>query len=271
LVGFKKELQNNVKGEAEEITKRVEYIGCPSFNDILFAVYGINYAKDKSELLLKKKIQKQLLECIFGNFAFPKSFVDAAAARVSKPFSFSDANGKFDELGWRRALEIACSLIKKDIKQDIKRGIKKEKEDIQMELDESKCDRDYLYGRLLSVADKLEQIALYNQDKKSQRTTNALRLMNSFAVKPYTTWGALFEQINPYMRQLSGGSAHYYQSLIDDILHLIGDDEYKDNRPLSPMYILGYSAQNYWFRKNADKNKDKNNNQEDINNGDATE
>jgi CRISPR-associated protein Csd1 len=235
LISFKKEI--NEKGK--EYNKRIEYIGCPSFKDILFAVYGNpKSGNDDSYKIQKKKVEKQLMECMFGNFAFPKSFVDAAAIRASHPLSFTDSKGKFDKLVWERSLQITCSLTKKYIKQ-------KYKEEVLMELEEKRQERNYLFGRLLAVADKLESVALYKQDKNNQRATNAIRLMSSFAIKPYSTWLVLYNQLIPYMNQHQMlGLANYYQSIIDSIMSLFNSGEFEDNRPLSPLYLLGFSAQN---------------------------
>ena len=126
-----------------------------------------------------------------------------------------------------------------------------------MELEEKRQDRDYLFGRLLAVADKMESVALYKQDKSNQRATNAVRLMSSFAVKPFSTWLVLYNQLLPYRNQLQG--AGYYQSIIDSIMVLFksGDYEENNNKPLSALYLLGYSAQNRTLN-NKNKNKEEN-------------
>lgn len=232
------------KKEQDEIGKEtntpIYYIGAPSYDDILFAVYGRSRG-DKSYDTLKKKTRKQLLECMFGNFAFPKSMVEMAANRASRPMSFMDSNGKFNENDWKRAIGITCALARKYYKE--------KEEEIQLELDTSRRDRDYLFGRLLSVADKLERSALYKADKQDTRATNATRLMSGFQVKPYATWGQLHSQLIPYINQLYGAS--YYQSLIDSIMVLFKDGDYEDNSPLSPLYLLGYSAQNRAFSQKS--------------------
>jgi CRISPR-associated protein Csd1 len=211
----------------------IHYIGAPSYDDILFAVYGKSHG-DKYYGILKKKIRKQLLECMFGNFAFPKSIVEMASNRASRPMSFVDSNGMFSESDWRRAISITCAIARKYYKE--------QKEEIQLELDTSRRDRDYLYGRLLAIADKLESTALYKADKQNTRPTNATRLMNAFQIKPYATWGQLYNQLIPYKNQLNG--AGYYQALIDSIMVLFKEGDYENNSPLSPLYLLGYSAQN---------------------------
>lgn len=211
--------------------KEIKYIGAPSFDDILFAIYGQSRG-DKSYDVLKKKTRKQLFECMFGNFSFPENLVKMAANRSSSPMSFIDTNGKFNEYNWKKSINITCALARKYYKY--------KKEEIGLELDENRRDRDYLYGRLLAIADKMEAYALYKSGAK--RPTNAVKLMSAFQIKPYTTWGQLFTQLLPYKNQLGG--AGYYQSLIDGVMALFREGEYETNSPLSPLYLLGYSAQN---------------------------
>lgn len=233
----------------------IHYIGAPSYDEILFAVYGKSHG-DKAYDILKKKTRKQLLECMFGNFAFPKSMIEMAANRASQPMTFTDSNGKFSENDWKRAISVTCALARKYYKQ--------QKEEIQLELDINRADRDYLYGRLLSVADKLERTALYKSEKQDTRATNATRLMSAFQVKPYSTWGQLYNQLIPYKNQLNG--AGYYQSLIDSIMVLFHNGAYEDNSPLSPLYLLGYSAQNRALSQN-----NKNEKMEETDNGEIEE
>ena len=109
-----------------------------------------------------------------------------------------------------------------------------------MDLEQSRQDRDYLYGRLLAVADRLESYALF-KGGKTDRSTNAIRLMGSFSTKPYFTWGVLWNRLLPYITQLQG--ARYFLSIIDSIMVLFKEGEYENNNPLSPLYLLGYSAQ----------------------------
>lgn len=237
-------IKEDEKGKDKFIPKN--YIGAPSFDDIIFAVYGkARGGNDAGYNTLKRKVRKQLLECMFGNFPFPKNMVDMAAVRASQPMAFTDSNGKFSPGDWNRSVGITCALARKFYKQQ-------KEEEITLVLDETRKDRDYLFGRLLAVADRLEQAALYKADKKDIRATNAIRLMGAFSVKPYHTWGILYQQLLPYINQLKG--AGYYQSIIDDIMVLLAE-EYENNKPLSPLYLLGFSAQRKVFNN---KNKQEN-------------
>lgn len=222
---------NEKKENGKDKSVPVEYIGAPSFDDIIFAVYGKSHG-DKSYDLVKKKTRKHLLECMFGNYTLPSSMVEMAANRASNPMSFSDQNGKFSKNDWLKSVNISCALIRKYYKQ--------KKEEIKLELDEKRTDRDYLFGRLLSIADNMESYALYKSG--NNRPTNAVKLMHAFQIKPYSTWGQLYTMLIPYKNQL--GSAGFYQSLIDNVMVLFEEGDYENNSPLSPLYLLGYSAQN---------------------------
>ena len=241
--------EKDEKGKDKSIP--VHFAGAPSYDDILFAVYGkARGGNDAGYKTLKRKIRKQLLECMFGNFSFPKSLVDMAAVRASHPMSFTDSNGKFSPNDWNRSISITCALARKYYKEQ-------KKEVIALELDKisekTRKERDFLFGRLLAVADKIEAVALYKADKNNTRTTNAVRLMGAFSVKPYHTWGILNQQLIPYINQLNG--ARYYQSVIDEILVELAD-EYKNNNPLSPLYLLGFSAQRRMFASNKQEKKE---------------
>ena len=215
--------------------KKIEYIGAPSYDNLVFAVYGRPRSKsDKSHQVIVKKMRKQLLECMFGNLRLPENIALMAAHRASNPMSFSDENNSFSPGDWNRAVSISCCLARKYYKQ-------KYKEEIGMELENQRRDRDYLFGRLLAIADRLEQYALYKAGKDKERATNAVKLMSAFSIKPYSTWKVLYGLLNPFRVQLIG--ADYYQSLIDEVLTLFKPGEYEDNSPLSPLYLLGYSAQ----------------------------
>ena len=118
-----------------------------------------------------------------------------------------------------------------------------------MSLDTTRTDRDYLYGRLLALADNLESYALYKQGSSGTRPTNAIKLWSSFVVKPYSTWGILWRQLLPYINQLKGAS--WFQSQVVEVMALFQNRDFEDNSPLSPLYLLGYSAQ----RRELNKNK----------------
>ena len=86
-----------------------------------------------------------------------------------------------------------------------------------MYLEPNRDDRDYLYGRLLALADNFEESVLRKQGVKD-RPTNAIKLMSNFTAKPYTTWGTLWKQLMPYLKSANGGS--WFRNEVDDVMAL---------------------------------------------------
>ena len=109
-----------------------------------------------------------------------------------------------------------------------------------MYLEPNRDDRDYLYGRLLTLADNFEESVLRKQGVKD-RPTNAIKLMSNFTAKPYTTWGTLWKQLTPYLKSANGGS--WFCNEVDDVMALFKEGDFEDNKALSPMFLLGYSCQ----------------------------
>lgn len=117
-----------------------------------------------------------------------------------------------------------------------------------MSLDESRTSRDYLYGRLLALADSIEGLAL--NVARVQRDTTAARLMQRFADHPYSTWRTIELQLTPYIAQLRSSRApalQRRQNLIDAVYSLFQTSDrestFLDNRPLSGEFLLGFHCQ----------------------------
>lgn len=253
LSAWKKEKGENGK------SAMIRYIGAPSYDDILFAVYGKpRGGNDAGYNTLKKKVRKQLLECMFGNCSLPESMVRMAANRTSHPMSFTDAKWENSDNEWTRALNITCALIRKYHKQHYK-------EELPLELDELKKDRSYLYGRWLAVADRIEEDALRFKGRQGERATNAVRLMSSYAVKPLTTKLMLSQQLQPYINQRYSLYKNFFLPIITEIDEKL--EEFTDNNEaLSALYLLGYSAQYRALSKNNQPE-----NLEENDNGSITE
>ena len=69
-----------------------------------------------------------------------------------------------------------------------------------MTLEEDNRSRDYLYGRLLAIAERIEEIALSVGGEN--RPTTAARLMQRFADRPSPTWRNIELGLQPYMQRL---------------------------------------------------------------------
>lgn len=221
------------------------FIGAPALEKIVLAVLGKRRkAKDESYDKLVKNLREQLLHCIFDGERIPTSLVSAALKQASNPFAYENTktNNSYERwLDWEYAIGAACAMIK--------RYYHEKKEDFSVKLETERTDRDYLYGRLLAVADAIESNARYKQGriKDDSRATNAIRYMTVFAQHPFRTWNMLFtQQLNPYIQQLNGAS--WYLNLIGEIMYLFEPNAFESDTSLNGKYLLGFFAQRQELR-----------------------
>jgi len=122
-----------------------------------------------------------------------------------------------------------------------------------MALDPNRKTRDYLYGRLLALAESLEEWALNKAGE--DRPTNAARLMQRFAEHPFTTWRTIELALAPYKARL-GGKSKKRQRMIDDVVAAFAPEDFISDKKLSGEFLLGYHSQREYLRNSADLNKE---------------
>lgn len=215
--------------------KPYKYVGAPSPRDIVTFAFGTqkgDFFKLKDEML--KFHLKRLLPCIIDKKRIPIDFVTQLTYTASSP------NGK-SKYNWRKSLDIACGIIRKFYIE--RKGV-----DYKMALNKNETDRSYLYGRLLAVADSIEET--YNYRKKTNRTTtNASRMMEAYSKRPARTWKIIYERLTPYIQGLPGGLAYFYKNQINEILDKFDSDEFNSNKSLSPNYLLGFTHQKMYKKE----------------------
>jgi CRISPR-associated protein Csd1 len=216
-----KDIQLKETGKIKRVFQ--PFIGAPAPINIVEAAYGGN-ADDK----LKKATLERLLPCIVEGQQIPRDIVESAVRRTCNRTSM-------DEWEWNKTLSIACGLYKK----------LEEEEGYSMALDEDRNTRDYLYGRLLALADSLEQWALSKAGE--DRQTNAARLMQRFAEHPYTTWRSIELSLSPYKARL-GALSSRRQSMIDKVKSMFNTDDFINDKKLSGEFLLAYSCQRQALR-----------------------
>jgi len=203
----------------KEQKRSIPFDGAPAPADIAEAAYG-SRLDDK----IKKATIKRLLPCIVDGLPIPRDLVESLVRRASNHAGLSGKD-------WSKALTIACALYRK---------YKQRKENFDMSLDETRNTRDYLFGRLLAIADVMEERTLSEAEKK--RPTNATRYMQQFSQRPFNTWKQIHELLTPYfMRQ--GDNASYYKWLIAQVKELFTPEDFTSNKPLTGEYLLGYYCQ----------------------------
>jgi CRISPR-associated protein Csd1 len=221
----------------DDTGKPVSFYGAPSCRDISFAAYG-----PKADEKIVKGLMERMLPCIVDERQVPKDIVRSAFYRAGNPAAM-------EKWEWEKTLSIACALINQE-------------EGLTVALDTENRDRDYLFGRLLAVADVLERRAL---DKSDDRATNAIRYMNAFSRHPARTWKIIQESLQPYQARL-GAKGLYLSRLIDEIASCIAVDDF-NNKPLSGKYLLGFYSQRhelYQKRESEHSSTNENENREEL-------
>ncbi|EKD25944.1 MAG: hypothetical protein ACD_79C01434G0013 [uncultured bacterium] len=227
---FIEEKQGNKKKN-----KHIHFVGAPAPKDIAEAVHG-NKVNDK----LKKATIERILPCIIDGRQIPVDIVESIIRRASNKISM-------DNWEWNKTLSIACALFRK----------LNEKEGYEMALNETRTTRDYLYGRLLAVAEHVEDRALYIAGEK--RDTTAAKMMQRFSERPFSTWKIIEEALTPYKTRLQAkrsGFLHEKKILLDAIHDLFQEGDYENDKQLTGEYLLGYHCQRSALRPEFNETED---------------
>ena len=210
-------------------------VAAPTPYTILCATYADVI---KSNSALKKTIYERLLPCIVEMAPFPQDILNRAIAQAVNLH-----NKEYCE--WERCVSVTCALIKGFYIRQTKTHKSKE---FSMALDMTNTSKDYLYGRLLAIADNIESFALYKTGEK--RLTNALRLMHRFSDRPYTTWRSIELALQPYIQRLGG---HYQAENLDEVMGKFIPDSFCSDVALSGEFLLGFHCQRMELRQSRQK------------------
>ena len=200
----------------------------PSPYSIAETVYG----KSLSDTL-KKQLYARLLPVIAGGTSvlIPEDLVRQSFQAACNP------NG-CENWEWQRNIGVACALYKgwsarhHDLLQ---------RRTYPMSLDTQNRSRDYLYGRLLAVAENTESYALYLAGEK--RATTAERYMQRFAEHPFATWRNIELALKPYQERLRNNGKDTGAQAISEIMELFATDDFTCDDKLSGEFLLGYHCQ----------------------------
>ncbi|WP_248929976.1 type I-C CRISPR-associated protein Cas8c/Csd1 [Paenibacillus hamazuiensis] len=207
----------------------VQFYGAPATRDIAFAAYGPR-ASDK----IVKGLMERMLPCIIDGRNIPSDIISSSFHRTSNPEAM-------DRWEWEKTLSITCALINKKLNY--------RREGFNVALDTENNDRDYLFGRLLAIADVLERRALGADET---RATNAIRYMSAFSRHPARTWKTIQDCLQPYQARL-GTKGIYLSKIIDEVASRIPADKFT-NKPLSEVYLLGFYSQRHELYQKKENN-----------------
>lgn len=243
--GYIEEWHEDTAWERFNPVKKRSFVGSyslPTLADLAFGTEQNGIVKIPDNL--KKETVVRLIPCVIEGRKLPKDILRNLVNRASRPLSYSSKGN------WRKVLGAACGMIRKT---KIEKG-----ENCTMALNENCNNRDYLYGRLLAVAEVAERSTYNNAE---DRPTNAERYFEKFSNSPAATWAVISNRLSPYFDKMSPSAKKYYKTIIDEIMDKFASiDEFNDNTKLKPEYLLAYSCQR---KKLYTKNYNKNNNEEE--------
>uniref|UniRef100_Q3ARV5 CRISPR-associated protein, Csd1 family n=1 Tax=Chlorobium chlorochromatii (strain CaD3) TaxID=340177 RepID=Q3ARV5_CHLCH len=220
--------------------KRGFFIQVRSPEQIAKDIYEHNKTEDKEKKTddIIRSVVQRLLPCIIDGQKVPFDLVVAARNRASKPMSFKKYKEDWkNREDWENTLSTACALFRGYYYTNFQ-------EEYSMSLDPNRTTRDYLYGRLLAVAESLEKSALGLADEG--RSSTAERYMQQFAERPFNTWKTIELSLSPYIARLQSnapGLKKFYTDKLDEIHCLFNPDDFENNEPLTGEFLLGYHCQ----------------------------
>lgn len=194
------------------------------------------YGTERTNLLevddrVLKQQMERLLPCLLQGADLPWDMVNSLVCRASEPMKYSSWNRE-------NILSTACGVIAGARRKALKG-------ENCMELDRTCTDRNYLFGRLLAVCERVEEVALYRKGAED-RVTNALKLQTVYVNHPAATWMILENQLNPYFKMLGRERTDYYKQIISEIVDLMPE---MSNQTLNEQYLPGYYLQRAELRR----------------------
>lgn len=209
-----------------------KFVGAPAPRDIAEAAFG-----SRLDDALRISTVERLVPCIVDGAPLPGDLCRSAVHRASNRIGQ-------EPWEWERFLGIACALFKGSFNE---RGY-------LMALEQERTSRDYLFGRLLAIAEDIESYALFAAGEKA-RDTSAGRLMQRFADRPASTWRTIELSLRPYvarLRNIRPGPLHKKEALLDEVVGLFEAKGFLADTPLSGEFLLGYHCQRQALRTRED-------------------
>ena len=220
----------------QNYSKERQFVGAPAPSDIAEASFG-----SRPDEKLRAATVERLLPCIIDGAPLPLDLLRSAVRRVANRVGM-------EIWEWERCLGIACALFKGFFNE---RGY-------LMALEQERTSRDYLFGRLLAIAEDIESYALYAAGEKA-RETSAARLMQRFSNRPASTWRTIELSLRPYIARLRAtrpGPLHKKESLLDEVVALFNPQDFLTDTPLSGEFLLGYHCQRQALRPPKEERED---------------
>ena len=215
----------------------------PGIYKIIDYTYGIEKKDGKIEFD-QKGYKRDLMESLITTMIDGKKI----PLNIVKKMYFNVSNRQKYDKKWNLIVDMACSIFKKY-------NIDYKNKEVNEKMFDNN-DRDFLYGRLLAIFEKMEA-ATFDDEK---RTTNAQRLWSAYVNNPGKTMNILFDKLQPYKRKLENSKRGLYitfENKTQEIMeNLMKTDNFENNKnkKLKENFIFGYYYQlNEIFKSKKDE------------------
>lgn len=212
-------------------------------SQVLYGRKSTDSAKRQRRLLYQR-----ILPCIVDSTPFPTDIINSCYQKAINPYHDRANDGTVKYLIklklWQEDITVFCAIYRGFLYRNQQRSV-------SVNLDDNNTNRSYLFGRLLAVANHIEELAL-QLAREQRRPTNAFKYMQRFTQKPSQVWMMIrTESLPPYQKRLISRVPPLesaYIRLIQDIEALLENNEdFTKNERLDPDFLLGYDLQSKWL------------------------
>lgn len=221
-------------------------IQSPSLYHIIACAYGTlrNGEVEVDDGILGQQMQR-LAACRVDKGKFPRDMEQTLVEKASNLQIYTGGSQEETKKLRENLVFTTCAVIRKYHYDNMK-------EEWSMSLDKNNTDRSYLFGRLLAIAETVENSTY---DDETRRETNAMRMQRAFSLRPMATWRLLEERLEPYYRQLNPGLRSYYRKMTQEITDKISASDRDLNQKLEDVYLLGYYHQRAFRTEKTNEEK----------------
>ena len=225
-----------------------KYVGVPSPLNIIRACYGENVNSSKTKMELER-----IFYCIVQGRPLPFDIERCVVQRVVTIANKALGDNYFY---WRQQIvEPACTVICNRWNETHPKEVA-----FKVALDETNRNRDYLFGRILAVADQIERSTFKGKDKYS-RLTNAMKYMEVFSMRPAKTWMTIHNRLLPYMQKQKEKHGSKELELLARITDLFQEEDFVSDAPLGSRFLLGFYSQQVVIQQESQDYTDSKNSQ----------
>ena len=188
----------------------------------------------KSGFKLVSRDLHALIDARIHGLPFPRPVADKIISRAMRFETIGQADVR------RRIINAACAVYRKTV-------FDASGEEVSMMFNPDSKDRNYLFGRLLAILERIERIADINKKSSSDSKgpePMVIKKHLQYIFRPMDTVNEVILNLDRNVfTKLSQKNRAYFRNLISDVLAALNECGEDLNKPLDPSHLVGYSLQ----------------------------